>query len=423
MDKTAELKRSKRIALSLLCCVTLVFIITLFLPSSLWVAACKAIAEAAMVGALADWFAVSALFHRIPVPFISRHTAIIPRNQARIADNLGQFIREKFLDTPSLLSLIRQHNPADWLANWLSAADNAALVARYVMQLMRGVIELADDTRIQRLIRRMVYQVIDKTDMARSGALLLQSLTRDNRHQVLLDMAIKKLLAFTDKPHTRQIIARQITQWLKRDHPLTAKLLPTEWLGEHSAELVAKAVNATLDEISQDQGHAFRQHINRIVNRFIDRLKTDPTMQQHLHRVKHRLREDEALHQYIGELWQEWRTWFRQDLHRKDSASGEQIKRAAQWLGETIKGDEALRIALNDHLETAVEVIAPDCADFLVRHISHTVKAWDTRDMTRHIEENIGKDLQFIRINGTLVGGTIGLILFCLSQLPRLFGS
>ncbi|SQI84360.1 inner membrane protein [Klebsiella oxytoca] len=126
MEKLAELKRAKLLALSLLLIAVAIFITTLVLPPTPWVGALKAISEAAMVGALADWFAVVALFRRIPLPFVSRHTAIIPRNKDRIADNLGYFVQEKFLDTPSLVALIRRYEPALMLGNWFQPARKRA---------------------------------------------------------------------------------------------------------------------------------------------------------------------------------------------------------------------------------------------------------------------------------------------------------
>ncbi|CCK01651.1 Putative inner membrane protein [Cronobacter sakazakii 701] len=125
MEKLAELKRAKRLALGLLLTAAATFVTTLFLPPGFWVSGVKAIAEAAMVGALADWFAVVALFRRVPIPFISRHTAIIPRKKDRIGENLGQFVQEKFLDTDSLVALIRRHEPAQLLGQWLSQPANA----------------------------------------------------------------------------------------------------------------------------------------------------------------------------------------------------------------------------------------------------------------------------------------------------------
>jgi uncharacterized membrane-anchored protein YjiN (DUF445 family) len=420
MDKHQQLKRSKRLALSLLLIAAATFVVTLFLPPNFWVLGLKAIAEASMVGALADWFAVVALFRRVPVPLISRHTAIIPRNKDRIGENLGRFVQEKFLDTDSLLALIRRHDPSQMLAQWLNAPGNADRVGRHLLQVMRGFLDLTDDQRIQRFLRRAVHRALDKVDLTQSSALLLDSLTKNNRHQELLDAAVQQLLRLLHKPGTREFIAAQIVRWLKREHPIKAKMLPTEWLGEHSADLVANAVDSILDQVALDQGHELRLGFDRAVQRLIARLKTDPEMTERAEVIKSWLKEDESFNRYIGELWQDLRGWLKDDLNSEDSRVQERVRMAALWFGETLAADEALRASMNQHLEDAARSVAPEFAEFLTRHISDTVKSWDARDMSQQIELNIGRDLQFIRINGTLVGGTIGLILYLLSQVPGL---
>ncbi|WP_267369745.1 MULTISPECIES: DUF445 domain-containing protein [unclassified Pantoea] len=418
MDKQRELKRTKRLALSLLLLAALTFVVTLFLPPNFYVSGIKAIAEAAMVGALADWFAVVALFRRVPVPFIARHTAIIPRNKDRIGENLGRFVQEKFLDTDSLLNLIRRYDPSTLLAQWLNAPGNADRVGRHLLQVMRGFLDLTDDTRIQTFMRRAVHRAIDKVDLSQTSALVLESLTKNNRHQALLDAAIDQLLKLLHKPTTREFIANQLVRWLKREHPIKAKMLPTEWLGEHSAELVANAVDSLLDDVALDQGHELRLGFNRAVEKLIVKLQSDPEMTARADEIKGWLKEDASFNRYIGELWNDMRSWLKADFSSEDSRVQEKIGDAARWLGETLATDPALRDSMNQHLEQAARSVAPEFARFLTRHISDTVKSWDARDMSQQIELNIGKDLQFIRINGTLVGGTIGLILYLLSQLP-----
>src|SRR4051812_26277727 len=126
IEKQAELRKAKTLALSLFGAAALLFVVTLFLPPTWIVGLLKAFAEAAMIGALADWFAVVALFRRVPIPFVSRHTAIIPKNKVKIADNLALFVREKFLDTESIVALIRRHDPAKVAADWLVLPQNAA---------------------------------------------------------------------------------------------------------------------------------------------------------------------------------------------------------------------------------------------------------------------------------------------------------
>jgi uncharacterized membrane-anchored protein YjiN (DUF445 family) len=417
MEKLTELKRAKRLALSLLLIAAATFVATLFLPPSFWVSGLKAISEAAMVGALADWFAVVALFRRVPIPFISRHTAIIPRNKDRIGENLGTFVQEKFLDTQSLIDLIRRHEPAQMMGNWFRQPDNAQRVGQHLLKVMEAFLSLTDDARIQGLIRRAVHKAIDKVDLSYSSALLLESLTKNNRHQALLDSVIAQLLALLEKPASREFIARQIVHWLETEHPVKAKVLPTEWLGEQSAELVSDAVNSLLDDVSQDKTHQIRRAFDSAVQRLIDNLKNDPEMAAKAETIKSYLKEDEKFNLYLGELWNDLRGWLKTDIASEDSRLQKRIAEAGQWLGETLMADASLRASLNEHLEQAARHVAPDFSAFLTRHISDTVKSWDAKDMSRQIELNIGKDLQFIRINGTLVGGSVGLVLYLLSQL------
>lgn len=214
MEKLAELKRAKRLALSLLLLAAATFVTTLFLPQNIWVGGIKTIVEAAMVGALADWFAVVALFRRVPIPFIARHTAIIPRNKQRIGDNLGYFVQEKFLDMPSLIALLRRHDPARLAGEWFSHPDNARRVGIRLRKVISGFLDLTDDVHIQQLLKRAVHNAIYKVDLTQTSALMLESLTRNQRHQALLDALIVRLIRLPERDSTREMIARQIVHWL-----------------------------------------------------------------------------------------------------------------------------------------------------------------------------------------------------------------
>jgi len=421
MTKHAELANIKRIALLLLLGAAGLFILTLFFPIGFWRDGLKAIAEAAMVGAMADWFAVVALFRRVPIPFISSRTAIIPRNKDKIADNLALFVREKFLDTSSITGLIRKQDPAAAIAGWLTAPDNADRLGRHILQLTRGLLDFTDDRHIQGLIRDALHTVIDKMDLSGSIATVLDSLTKDGRHQELLDAALRQLIKLLNKPSSRAFIADQIIQWLKREHPLKEKMLPTEWLGEHSATAVANAVNSLLDEVGSDRGHELRRRFDRLAQQLVERLKHDPTTARRAEAIKSYLKNDPALNTYISGLWGDLRGWLKQDLDRPDSILHGKVAASGRWFGQTLARDEGLRASLNQHLDAAARKMAPDFSAFLTQHISDTVKGWDAADMSRQIELNIGKDLQFIRINGTLVGGFIGLMLYLFSQLPTVY--
>ena len=420
MNKTLELKKAKRTPLLLLLAAACVFVVTAFMPRGLWVDGVKAIAEAAMVGALADWFAVAALFRRVPIPIVSAHTAIIPKNKHKIADNLAVFVQDKFLDVPSLVGLIHKHDPARSITHWLTQPANTARLGDYVVKLTGGILELTDDVRIQVFIKDALRSLLAKVDLSQSLGAVLDTLTRDGRHQELLDAGLGQVMALLREAPAREFIAGRIVDWVKSEYPTMEKILPSAWLGEKGAEAIAKAVNRILEQISENPTHQLRHKFDEAAQKLIVKLKTDPAFLQQGEDLKRYLMEGDAFSAYVKDMWGELRAWLKRDLLSSDSALHARVAAMGQWVGRELAHDPALRQSLNDHLEEAARAMAPDFAQFLTRHISDTVKNWDSRDLSRQIELNIGKDLQYIRINGTLVGGFIGLLLYASSQLFEL---
>ncbi|KWO01852.1 DUF445 domain-containing protein [Burkholderia ubonensis] len=421
-DKALELNRSKRRALSLLLVAVAVFVTTIFLPRGIWIDGIKAVAEAAMVGALADWFAVVALFRRVPIPFVSRHTEIIPQNKDKIADNLAVFVREKFLGPDALAAQIRQHDPAQKLGAWLGEPANTDALGSYATKLMSFALDMTDDARIQSFVHDAFRALVDKVDLSQSAGAILDTLTKDGRHQALLDDAIGQVTNLLDQPENRAVISAYIVDWLKSQYPTVEKILPTNWLGENGAELIANAVNRVLEQVAADPEHELRQRFDATVVELVERLKYDPVFIEKGEEIKRYIRDGDAFNTYLKDLWDQLRAWLKADLARADSTLHRQAATLGGWLGARLAESPALRASLNEHVEKAVYEMAPDFADFLMRHIRDTVRNWDAREMSRQIELNIGKDLQYIRINGTLVGGLIGLGLYLVSLAPRWAG-
>ncbi|MEO5658749.1 MAG: DUF445 family protein [Polaromonas sp.] len=422
MTKEQELKAAKTRALLLLLAATASFVITVFLPQSGWVDAVKAVSEAAMVGGLADWFAVTALFTRIPTPFpfITSHTAIIPKNKNKIADNLAVFVQEKFLDLPSIVGLIRKHDPAQKLADWLLTSANAELLGRAIVQLLGGMLDFVEDARIQKFISKAMHDLIEKVDLSKSAGAILDNLTKNGRHQELLDGGIDQLVKLLNEPATGHFISLRIIEWLKNRHPLKEKILPSEWIGEHGAELIAHAIHELLADVGNNPAHQLRARFDEVVQRLVSRLKSDPGFLEKGEEIKRYLQDDENFKLYIGQLWSQLRDWLKRDLSSPNSILHRKVMASGLWVGKTLAQDPALRESLNRHMENGARKMAPDFAEYLTRHISDTVKNWDAGDMSRHIELNIGKDLQAIRINGTLVGGFVGGLLYLFTLLPEL---
>lgn len=418
MTQAQELGKAKRRATALLLAAAGIFAATLFMPHSLATDWIRAAAEAAMVGGLADWFAVAALFRRIPIPGLSGHTNIIIRKRDDIADGLAVFVKEKFLDKDSVVALIDRHNPAQAVADWLQSAENTRRIGDAVAKFLRGMLDLLDEDDMRKFARDAINAVLRRIDLTQAAADVLDMLTRDNRHQVLLKESITHLVALLNEPNTRMLIAARIVEWLKAEHPAKEKVLPTEWIGNRGADMISAALLRILTQVEQDDSHALRKKFDEVTQDLIRRLRDDAAFHAKANDIKRYLQEHPALHAYIGELWNDWRERLKEDLTREDSSVYQRVVAAGQWVGDELARNASLRQSINQHLRDAAGQMAPDFADFITRHISGTVRGWDARDMSRQIELNVGRDLQYIRMNGTIVGGLIGATLYLVAQLP-----
>jgi uncharacterized membrane-anchored protein YjiN (DUF445 family) len=422
LDKEGDLRDSKRLALMFFIGAGALFVTTLFLPRVWWVDLLKAFAEAAMVGALADWFAVVALFKRVPIPFISRHTEIIPKNKDKIADNLALFVREKFLDTESIVGLIRRHDPAQMVSDWLVKPANSQQLGTYLVKLAAGVLDFIEDAPVQSFISKAVHSLIRSVDLSQSAGVILESMTRNGRHQELLNEGINQLAKLLENEETQAFIAQGIVDWLKEEYAMFEKVLPKEAIGRKGADIAVRLAAGILASVNDNPEHQLRKNFDEFTNDFVARLKSDPEFQQKGEEIKQYLIGDDTLNTYIKSMWDELKGWLKKDLHSEQSVLHQRVVATGSWIGRTLADDARLRQSLNDHLESAARSAAPEFAQFLTKHISDTVRNWDSKEMSEQIELNIGKDLQFIRINGTIVGGMIGVVLYLLSQLPALLG-
>ncbi|QJE03321.1 DUF445 family protein [Massilia forsythiae] len=425
-DKMADLRRSKRLALSFFIGAAVLFVLALALsvawPGHWSIGLLKAFAEAAMVGALADWFAVAALFKRIPIPIVSRHTEIIPANKERIADNLAAFVHDKFLDTDSIIKLIQRHDPARHVADWLVKPENTERLGGYLVRMAGWALDFIEDAAVQNFIRRAVHTMVGQVDLSKAGGTILESLTRDGRHQALLDEGLRQLAGLLANEETQDVIAQGIVDWLREEYAVMERMLPSEMIGRKGADLTVRLASSILNRVSEDPEHPLRQRFDAFTVDFVERLKSDPAFLEKGEEIKRHLVGDATLNGYLGSLWTDLKAWVKRDLDSEDSMLRRRIVATGAWVGRTLADDPQLRASLNENLELAARGAAPEFAGFLTRHIADTVKHWDSGEMSQQVELNIGKDLQYIRINGTIVGGLIGVVLYLLSTLPALLG-
>ena len=430
-EQQTLLRRAKRTPLLLLIAVALLFVLASwclgqpFAQSHKWQLALRclrAMTEAGMVGALADWFAVSALFKHIPIPWIERHTAIIPRNKDRIGENLAVFVRERFLDGESLAELVRRHRPADKIALWLKSPANAEILGHQVARLAAAALATVQDAQVERFFKLALRTLLGQIDLSQSLSKLLATLTHNGRHQVLLEQALDKLVELLHESETRQLIAQTIAHWLKTEHPLKEKMLPTDWLSGKGSAMIASALENLLDAIADNPSHVLRAKFDETMQEWVARLAEDPAWHAKGEEVRRYLQHDPAVGQYVQELWQSLRASLERDLANDNSAMSRNVRAMGLWLGKSLAADEALRTSLNERMEIWVRDLSPEISQFFGTHIADTVKRWDARELSDLIEWNIGRDLQYIRINGTIVGALIGFLLFWVGWLASRWG-
>ncbi|WP_163095995.1 DUF445 domain-containing protein [Acidithiobacillus ferrianus] len=417
-DRTRRLRVLRRWALSLLLGALALFLVAAahdFAGPWAWAGA---FAEAAMVGALADWFAVVALFRHplgLPIP----HTAILPRNKMRLAHRLAEFIREHFLEAEAIVRLLRRADPATWLAQWLSDAGNSALLARQMTFLLQQGLALSDDRALRTVLRAALGRQLQGIDGARWVGGILALLTEDHRHQTLLDDGIQRLRRWLDGEDTQSLLADQIGTMLKRAYPTLfawmGVVMDPATLSENLARNLVKAAHQWLQEIADDPEHPRRLAFDRWMQDAILRLQTDAAFQARVQRWQHGLIAHPAVQAYVDGLLRDLRVWLETDLQRPDSRLQGQVQRLSRQLGFFLGEQPALRDALNGYLEDSARRLAPALRDGLAQHIEATIRAWPDADMVRLLEEGVGTDLQYIRVNGTLVGGMIGLAIHALA--------
>lgn len=429
MDKQLQLRKAKRQALFWLCGAAFMFVaittLQVLLPvyqSSMVTGLFKMAAEAALIGGLADWFAVTALFKPIPVSYPIPHTNIVARNKRAIADNLSHFVKEKFFSPVAIESLIASSHPAQGAGRWLKQQQNADKLSGYLCDTLAGFLHVFDDEPIKRFTLKAIRRGLNAVDLGPLAAGTLSVLTRDGRHQAVLDKLLHKLAEMSQTPETQEMIAGKLYQWLKTEHRRLEKILPSQWLSEQGANVAVRALADILADIDNDPAHPLRAAFDRQLTQFATQLESDPRYLQKLEEFRQQLLNNETLQQYLHGIWGDVKSWLHSDLGDGRGKSQQVIASALCEIGNAIESDKALAASIDRHIAEAGRYMAPELSEFLTGHIRKTIEGWDEKDMAEQIELNIGKDLQKVRINGTIVGGLIGGVLFFIEQGIGLFG-
>ena len=404
--KREQLEKMKFRATGLLVGATVVFIITRFLETRwAWIGYIRATAEASMVGGLADWFAVTALF-RYPMGLKIPHTAIIPNRKERIGRSLGNFVQNNFL-SPAVISVRLQNaRIAHKAADWLSHPEHAELVGKHAAAAVTGVVQVLKDEEVQELIETSVVNRARATQVAPLVGRVLSLMTHEDRHQELLDAALRLVDRLVDENREglRERIRQELPWWVPA--PIDEKI----------HQKIINGVEHTLDEVAKNPDHPLRHRYNEAMLEFIEKLRTSPEMIERGEHLKEELLEHPAVRGYSASLWGDLKASVLRHAADPGSEFRRRIAHTVTRFAESMRHDPEMMEKVDGWIESAVLYFVEQYRGEVAELISTTVAAWDPEDTTRKIELQIGKDLQFIRINGTLVGGLAGLLIYVISQ-------
>ena len=426
-ERERELKRLQAYALALLLAALIGLVLSALMGGQGVWAWTLAFSEAAVVGALADWFAVVALFrHPLGLPF--PHTAIIPSNKERIADQLALFVRDHFLEPGILLQKLALFDPAKRLAQWLSEAQQVRAWVSGVRAWGLQALDWLDDARLQLALKELLLDAARRWNTAETSAQVLHALTKDGRHQALLDAGLLKLAQILDQDDVKSKVSAKLAEYARAEWPKMMGVIgvfkSVDSLTDELAHKLAQAIMLDVVAVLQDAEHPLRlQYENKVLD-YIARLGDDSKIQAAFDEVKMQLMQRDEVQDYIRTLVHEVKAWLRDDLSREDSHLALHMQQALSALGGKMRDDADLRAAINEHVLSAADKMVGDIREGVTEHIAKTVKAWDERQLVQTLELSVGKDLQYIRFNGTLVGGVIGLLLHALLTygLPWLQG-
>jgi len=398
-----DLGRMRALATGLLALMTALFVATRLAPAGwTWTAYVGAFAEAGMVGACADWFAVTALFRRplgLPIP----HTAIIPRGKDRIGEALGDFIAGNFLTPGVLDAWLGRLEPARRLAAWLAAPGHAEMLAARLAALLPGVI--GSGAELRGLAGEILRRAARAGPAAPLAARILGWLWRDPGVQRLVTQAIERLADFAVEREAfiKSRIAGETWKWMPK------------WIDNILAEKFTRDLLRAAGEL-RDPEHPWRRDLNAAVEDLITRLAEDPDLLARGEALRERLLADRALGERLEGLWNEFAGRLAGDPAARDALLGEAIARALRGLGAWLTEDAGARERLDRWVRVAARRALSSQRQAIGGFVAQVVAGWDAADVASRLELQVGPDLQFIRINGTLVGGLVGLAIFTLAR-------
>ena len=421
-----RLRVMRRWATSLLVLAFILFIIaTWLLPKYPLLGYLKAFSEAAMVGALADWFAVTALFRHplgLPIP----HTAILPKNQHRIADELGRFIEHNFLQGKPIALRVYQASPSEKLLQWAARTENRARWLPWLASQIPALLHVAKPEQVARFGSQMLDKQYSGDKIGKTLANIMVVLKEQSLHQTMLLVMLKQMRRWLQNPHTRALLEKNLHDWaakIESDAPSTWEKIKASLKGTVVDRVDGWVATKVLDWVDdylaaalKEPEHMVRQQFTLQYDRIGEALEHSRLWHKKLEQNKQQLAQSAALQESMMRLWCSLQNWSAQDVQKDDSLWVAQIEKLLNHMLSQAQQYPKFMRRLDLRISLMVRDFVQQYKDRAALFVSEKVKSWDSSQMVEKLELSVGRDLQFIRINGTLVGGLVGLIIYVVSN-------
>ncbi|RUY25090.1 DUF445 domain-containing protein, partial [Mesorhizobium sp. M7A.F.Ca.CA.001.13.2.1] len=400
--KLSALRRTKFLAAAALALCVLVFALAKsFEHIHAWLGFVAAFAEAATIGGLADWYAVVALFRRplgLPIP----HTAIIPENQNRIADNLGRFIEVNFLAPEPVREKLAEVDFSALVADWLADTERAAGLSRFIVRLVPQTLAAIEQSGLRGFVTSRMLEQIEKVPLAPLAAELLSALTDDRRHQKLFDEFTKVIGRFLNDEKALATMREKIREEL----PSLFNLFRAD---AYLLKKIVASAGSLLDEVRADPDHPMRAEFDGFAQGFIDKLRTSKQYAKRAEKLKRDFLARPEVKGLAGDMWASLSQFIEQDAKAPNSVIRAHLANMFVEVGRHLAGDAQIRADMNQGFVVALASFVESQKAGVSTFIADQVKRWDLAQLTRLIEMNSGRDLQYIRLNGMIIGGLAGV--------------
>ncbi|WP_027516751.1 DUF445 domain-containing protein [Bradyrhizobium sp. WSM1417] len=411
-ERAAELRRVKALATLVLGSTLVLFVVAKWLlPVHPVFGFIAAFAEAATIGGLADWYAVVALFKRplgLPIP----HTAIIQSNQARIADKLGEFIQVHFLEAAPVEAKLKEIDFGSFVADWLRDRKRSDDLARFALRLLPEAVSATESSGLMTFIIRRMSSQLQAIDLAPLAAGTLRGFVAEGRHQILFDDLLRVMHETLNQTETMAMIREKV----RAELPTLLRLYRAD---KFLVNKIVDSATAFFNEVRSDPKHPFRDEFDRMVLSFVDRLGTDQGYIDRIDGLKRDLLARPELADLARTVWANTRSFIERSASGETQVLQHHLAGMCVAAGEALAGDSELRGEINKGLVAVLRSFVADQKSGVSTFISDQVKSWDMAQLISLIEINIGRDLQYIRFNGSLIGGLAGLALYSVEFLLR----